>query len=84
MPEVHHLKTLSEFFSDVKSGNKTFEVRQNDRNFQVGDTLILDEFNTDKQIVTGAWVPKEITYILDDPRYCKEGFVILGIKDIKI
>jgi len=80
---IHRLKTQKEYLLDVMSGNKTFEVRKNDRDFKVGDILdlILYEhgemnFNAHENVV--------ITYILDDEEYCKEGFVILGVKLIKV
>lgn len=41
MGKTHELKILPKYFSEVYSGNKTFEVRKNDRNFKVGDMLIL-------------------------------------------
>ena len=41
----HKLKTWPVFFADVESGVKTFEIRKNDRNFQVGDILILEEYD---------------------------------------
>lgn len=37
----HELKTWPEFFDAVASGAKTFEVRRDDRGFQVGDRLVL-------------------------------------------
>lgn len=37
----HELKTDPEVFDDVASGAKTHEIRRNDRNFQVGDGLLL-------------------------------------------
>lgn len=37
----HVLKTVEPYFSAVASGEKTFEVRRNDRAFQKGDTLLL-------------------------------------------
>ena len=40
----HELKTWVCFYNPVISGKKTFEVRQNDRGFKVGDTLLLKEF----------------------------------------
>lgn len=83
MANVHHLKTWTPYFKDVQIGKKQFEVRKNDRDYQVGDTLILEEFNPDKEIKTGAWIPKLIVYKLDDKRFVKEGFVILGMQDIK-
>ncbi|MCT8975517.1 DUF3850 domain-containing protein [Clostridium sp. CX1] len=81
---VHYLKTWTQFFQDVRSGIKQFEVRKNDRNYRVGDTLILEEFDPIKQIKTGAWIPKRIVYKLDDEQFVKEGYVILGMEDIKV
>lgn len=37
----HILKTVEPYFSAVASGEKTFEVRRNDRAFQKGDILVL-------------------------------------------
>ena len=42
---THNLKTWPSFFQAVKSKIKPFEIRENDRNFEVGDTLILEEFS---------------------------------------
>jgi hypothetical protein len=40
----HELKTLPAYYDPVARGEKTFEVRRDDRGFQKGDTLILREF----------------------------------------
>jgi hypothetical protein len=37
----HHLKTLPQFWESVEKGEKTFEARQNDRDFKTGDELHL-------------------------------------------
>ena len=42
--QQHHLKTWPAEFSAVISGQKKFELRRNDRDFQVGDVLVLKEF----------------------------------------
>lgn len=75
---VHELKTLPEFFQAVKEKRKPFEVRKNDRNFKVGDSLYLREYTGEEY--TGRKLIRIITYILNDSRYVKEGYVILGIK----
>ena len=40
---IHELKIRPEFFEACTSGNKTFEVRQFDRPFEIGDYLALNE-----------------------------------------
>lgn len=41
---VHDLKTWPEFFEEVISGRKVHEIRENDRDFRVGDALLLREY----------------------------------------
>lgn len=40
---THKLKLPEPYFSAVLSGDKTFEVRRNDRAYQRGDTLFLQD-----------------------------------------
>ncbi len=79
---VHALKTEPKHYAAQKAMIKPFEVRKNDRDFQVGDILALNEWENGKY--TGNAVLREITYILDDTEYCKEGFVILGVVQFPI
>lgn len=82
--EVHELKTLPKYFKEVVEGSKTFEVRKDDRDFQVGDWLKLREYNSTKKKYTGDYLMTVITYILgrneDEKIYVPDGYVILGIK----
>lgn len=77
---VHYLKIKPEYYKDVLYGLKTFELRKNDRNFQVGDILMLIKLD-DKGNETEQVIRKKVTYILKDcPQYgLKEGYAILGI-----
>lgn len=75
----HYLKTEPIFYQDAVSGQKPFEVRFNDRDFQVYDMLYLQEWLTG---YTGRECQFEVTYVLDNPILCKKGYVIMGIKKI--
>lgn len=79
---IHELKTVQPYFDDVASGNKTFEVRKNDREFMVGDFLALNEYDPQQlpgMEYTGRCMLAQVTYILRTPEYCKEGFITMGI-----
>lgn len=83
MSRQHHgIKILPEYYRAVEKGLKTFEVRLNDRNYQVYDILHLQEWLNGGY--TGREIEAEVTYILDDPNYCKEGFIIMAIKVINV
>lgn len=76
--KVHNLKIKPKYFNDVVKGLKTFEVRYNDRNFKVGDIIVLEEF--DNRGYTGKYLNCEITYVMDDMEFMKENYVVLGIR----
>jgi ASC-1-like (ASCH) protein len=77
---THELKCWPEYFGAVWCGKKNFEVRKNDRGYRVGDELILREWNPNIESYTGRMLRMEVTYILDDPAFVKEGYVIMGIQ----
>lgn len=43
-PTIHELKTSPANFDAVRKGRKTFELRRDDRDFQVRDWLLLREW----------------------------------------
>lgn len=76
---IHQLKCRKEYFGAIMSGNKKFEVRKDDRGFQVGDFLALNECVHDegRDIETGRCMLVRIVYILNSKEFCKEGYVII-------
>lgn len=59
-------------------GTKTFECHYNDRDFKVGDELLLREYDPQKGY-TYRCIVRKITYILSDFIGLKDGYVILGV-----
>ena len=81
---THELRILPKYFSAVLDGRKTFEIRNNDRGFSVGDTLVLKEWDKEKSTLTGRQLRCEVTYILkgnDETRKygLMKGFCIMSI-----
>lgn len=52
---IHILKCIQPYFDDVASGNKTFDLRKDDRNYQVGDRLDLFEGEEDIDPMSTAY-----------------------------
>ena len=65
-PTRHRLKVWPEFYASLADGTKPFEVRYNDRGFQVGDWLDLCEWDN---AWTGAACTRTVTYVLDLANY---------------
>lgn len=76
----HELKTWPEFFAAVRDGRKTFELRQDDRDYHEGDTLTLREWEPGRADYTGAVERRRITYVLRGPLFgLPAGRVILAL-----
>ncbi|MCB5951077.1 DUF3850 domain-containing protein [Enterococcus sp. BWT-B8] len=76
----HELKIDTEYFEAVLNEKKNFEIRFNDRNFQIGDTIILQEITKDREF-TGRELTATISYITDFEQ--KEGFVVFSFNRLK-
>ncbi|MEX7648477.1 DUF3850 domain-containing protein, partial [Klebsiella pneumoniae] len=64
-PITHDLKIYPEFFSAVSTGVKRAELRKNDRDYRVGDTLHLMETPRGSCHQTGEFINVKITHIVD-------------------
>lgn len=79
---IHELKILPHYFTDVLCGEKTFEIRKNDRPFHKGDLLALNEY--DGEYYTGNSCLVYVDYIMNDAEYCKKDMVIMSIKPCSV
>lgn len=79
---IHAVKTDSMYFKATAEGIKSFEIRKNDRPYQPGDYIALNEWKDGKY--TGRCTMHRIVYVLSDEEYCKKGYVVLGIMPCSI
>ena len=77
---IHALKIEPNYYEDIKSGDKSFEVRKNDRNFCTGDYIALNELSDTRDEYTGRSILVKITSIVNDERFCKEGYIVMGLR----
>ena len=80
--KIHYKKILPQYFNDVVNGNKPFELRLNNCNYEVGDRLVLKEFKPKiNEEYTGREISKEITYVFKGGQFgIDKDYCILGLK----
>jgi len=77
---LHILKTWPEHFELVRTNKKFFEIRKNDRGFEIGDYLALKEWSPIDRKFSGRVLHFRITCIYQGAQIgIKDGFVILGL-----
>ena len=82
MIRTHELKTHPQAFADVRAGRKRFEIRWDDRDFQVRDRLVLKEWDPATQAYTGDQAVRTVTFMLLGGEFgLPIGYVIMGIEE---
>jgi len=79
---VHELKIDVEFFRAVECGDKTFEIRYNDRGYQKGDIVQLRPWKGSYYVEPYKGLTFIITYVIGYQQ--KDGWVVFGIKPVEI
>ena len=81
--KTHTIKILEDFTDAVLSGDKTFEILENDRGYQKGDCVrfvVVDKSGVKvKHPLSGNNFAYEITYVINGWGL-KEGYVVFGIR----
>lgn len=83
----HKLKTWPNHFAAVRDGRKRFEWRRDDRGFEVGDVLVLQEWDPTKRLYVFSEfavgrinsVRVRVTYILRGGFDIPHGYVVMSI-----
>jgi len=79
--KIHDLKILPKYFNAVLKGLKTFELRKDDRDYEVGDYLRLREWDEE---YTGNFTTVRVLGILQNcPEYgLMDGYCIMSIEKV--
>jgi hypothetical protein len=82
--QIHDIKIKSKYLGRILDGSKTFEIRNNDRDFQVGDKVSFTEVseNPERLQPEEPCLLVKITYITNFPDGIKDGFVVFSFKII--
>lgn len=83
----HEFKTWPEFFAALLAGEKTFELRKDDRGFVIGDILHLREYDLETRTYSGRVVRRKVIYLLGHRATAgcaatfglQPGYVIMGL-----
>lgn len=77
---IHDLKIYPEHFELMIRGIKTFEIRKDDRNFQIGDFLYLREWDYVTKEYTGRDSTRLVLYTLRGGQFGIEpGYVVMSL-----
>lgn len=80
MPKTHELKTWPDCFQAVFEGRKPFEIRLNDRDYRVGDQLLMREYDPERDDYTGRACERAIISLMEGGRFgLQDGYVALGL-----
>ena len=88
--KLHELKIKHEYLVEVDMGRKTFELRKNDRDYQVGDLIRFIDIKQDNKDGCDIYINEDdlykITYILKNvPQYgLDKDYCILAIKKLEV
>lgn len=77
--KVHNLKCWPQYMPALWSGEKKFEVRVNDRDFQVGDELYLHEWNPETKLHTGRGARFKITYMVQGAPFLPDNLCVMSL-----
>ena len=91
-PVTHELKCHPGPYRATKSGDKPFEFRKDDRDYRVGDTLWLREWDPQQcnlgvgekaPAYTGDEIHRLVTYIIREGFGIPNGYCIMGLSDLE-
>jgi ASC-1-like (ASCH) protein len=79
---IHNLKIENQYFERVLSGEKTFEIRYDDRGYQKDDDIILEEISSDKTGYSGRKIKAKVGYVCTYQQV--RGHVVFSLLNVEL
>ena len=70
MAAMYYLKSWPQFFQAILKGEKKHDLRSMDRRFEVGDIVVLQEYDPFNGFYTGQELRATITFITSEDTPC--------------
>lgn len=85
MAKIHTLKCWPEVFKVSKKRVKTAEYRLNDRDYQVGDVLVQQEWDPEAKQYSGEMISQRITHIVHGCQFgIPQDYVVMSVKRVDV
>lgn len=79
----HRLKTWPDVYQEIEDGRKVHEFRKNDRDYQTGDIILLEEFVPAGDRYTGRSMVVQAMSISYGPEWgIPEGYAVFSIRKL--
>lgn len=77
---IHEVKCWPSYYKPIVAGDKPFDVRKgNDRQYEAGHYLDLQEWDPDTKAFTGFHSLRKITYVMHGAPFLPEDTWVLGL-----
>lgn len=77
---IHSLKVTQDLYYQLYVENKTSELRKHDRNFKINDFLFLAEYDHINDKLTGEYLIRRISHIIQEGEWLVPGYCSLSLK----
>ncbi len=79
--KTHDIKAWPHFYEAMLRGDKTFEIRRDDRHYHRGDKLVIKEYDPSYGFTGREMSPRYVSYVMraEDFPAIMPGFVVLGL-----
>ena len=74
---IHEVKSWSHLFDAIRWGKKPYDLRKNDRNYKIGDVLILEKYDNIAGRYTGDVCRRTVSYITNNDTPCAVSSAVL-------